>query len=319
MTDRHRPPPGGEPGGSGYAAGVPVQAPPPGLLIVDKPGGMTSHDVVAKARRFLRTRRVGHAGTLDPMATGVLVLGVERATKLLGHLALDRKTYLATIALGAATTTDDAEGEITSRADVSAVAGVSDADIAAGIAALTGDILQKPSAVSAVKVNGKRAYARVRAGEEVDLPARPVTVHRFDLLATRRETDRVELDVMVDCSSGTYVRALARDLGAALGVGGHLAALRRTSVGPFTLAKARTLDEVEREPGLSLNLAEAVAAAFPRTDVDAPVAAAIRHGQRVPAAGLEGTYGVFAPDGHVLALAQDTGRTAKPVVVLDPA
>ncbi|WP_298181449.1 tRNA pseudouridine(55) synthase TruB [Saccharomonospora sp.] len=293
-----------------------AQAPPPGLLIVDKPGGMTSHDVVAKARRFLRTRKIGHAGTLDPMATGVLVLGVERATKLLGHLALDRKTYLATIVLGSSTTTDDAEGETTSRTDASRV---EDSDIAAEITALTGDILQKPSAVSAVKVDGKRAYARVRAGEEVDLLARPVTVHRFDLLATRREGERVELDVMVDCSSGTYVRALARDLGAALGVGGHLAALRRTSVGPFTLARARSLDDVERAPGLSLRLAEAVAAAFPRADVDAPVANAIRHGQRIPAAGIDGTYGVFGPEGRVLALAQDTGRVAKPVVVLDPA
>ncbi len=286
------------------------------MLIVDKPGGMTSHDVVAKVRRFLRTRKVGHAGTLDPMATGVLVLGVERATKLLGHLALDRKAYLATIVLGAATTTDDAEGEVTSSADAS---GVRDSDIAAEIAALTGDILQKPSAVSAVKVDGKRAYARVRAGEEVDLPARPVTVHRFDVLATRREGQRVELDVMVDCSSGTYVRALARDLGSALGVGGHLAALRRTSVGPFTLAQARTLDEVERAPGLSLSLSEAVAAAFPRVDVAASAAHAIRHGQRIPAAGIDGTYGVFGPDGRVLALARDSGRVAKSVVVLDPA
>ncbi len=286
------------------------------MLIVDKPGGMTSHDVVAKVRRFLRTRKVGHAGTLDPMATGVLVLGVGRATKLLGHLALDRKAYLATIVLGAATTTDDAEGEVTSSADAS---GVRDSDIAAEIAALTGDILQKPSAVSAVKVDGKRAYARVRAGEEVDLPARPVTVHRFDVLATRREGQRVELDVMVDCSSGTYVRALARDLGSALGVGGHLAALRRTSVGPFTLAQARTLDEVERAPGLSLSLSEAVAAAFPRVDVAASAAHAIRHGQRIPAAGIDGTYGVFGPDGRVLALARDSGRVAKSVVVLDPA
>ncbi len=277
---------------------------------------MTSHDVVAKVRRFLRTRKVGHAGTLDPMATGVLVLGVGRATKLLGHLALDRKAYLATIVLGAATTTDDAEGEVTSSADAS---GVRDSDIAAEIAALTGDILQKPSAVSAVKVDGKRAYARVRAGEEVDLPARPVTVHRFDVLATRREGQRVELDVMVDCSSGTYVRALARDLGSALGVGGHLAALRRTSVGPFTLAQARTLDEVERAPGLSLSLSEAVAAAFPRVDVAASAAHAIRHGQRIPAAGIDGTYGVFGPDGRVLALARDSGRVAKSVVVLDPA
>lgn len=293
-----------------------AQAASSGLLIVDKPGGMTSHDVVAKVRRFLRTRKVGHAGTLDPMATGVLVLGVERATKLLGHLALDRKAYLATIVLGAATTTDDAEGEVTSSADAS---GVRDSDIAAEIAALTGDILQKPSAVSAVKVDGKRAYARVRAGEEVDLPARPVTVHRFDVLATRREGQRVELDVMVDCSSGTYVRALARDLGSALGVGGHLAALRRTSVGPFTLAQARTLDEVERAPGLSLSLSEAVAAAFPRVDVAASAAHAIRHGQRIPAAGIDGTYGVFGPDGRVLALARDSGRVAKSVVVLDPA
>lgn len=293
-----------------------AQAASSGLLIVDKPGGMTSHDVVAKVRRFLRTRKVGHAGTLDPMATGVLVLGVGRATKLLGHLALDRKAYLATIILGAATTTDDAEGEVTSSADAS---GVRDSDIAAEIAALTGDILQKPSAVSAVKVDGKRAYARVRAGEEVDLPARPVTVHRFDVLATRREGQRVELDVMVDCSSGTYVRALARDLGSALGVGGHLAALRRTSVGPFTLAQARTLDEVERAPGLSLSLSEAVAAAFPRVDVAASAAHAIRHGQRIPAAGIDGTYGVFGPDGRVLALARDSGRVAKSVVVLDPA
>jgi tRNA pseudouridine55 synthase len=295
---------------------VSAQAASSGLLIVDKPGGMTSHDVVAKVRRFLRTRKVGHAGTLDPMATGVLVLGVGRATKLLGHLALDRKAYLATIVLGAATTTDDAEGEVTSSADAS---GVRDSDIAAEIAALTGDILQKPSAVSAVKVDGKRAYARVRAGEEVDLPARPVTVHRFDVLATRREGQRVELDVMVDCSSGTYVRALARDLGSALGVGGHLAALRRTSVGPFTLAQARTLDEVERAPGLSLSLSEAVAAAFPRVDVAASAAHAIRHGQRIPAAGIDGTYGVFGPDGRVLALARDSGRVAKSVVVLDPA
>lgn len=277
---------------------------------------MTSHDVVAKARRFLGTRKIGHAGTLDPMATGVLVLGVERATKLLGHLALDRKTYLATITLGAATTTDDAEGELLSEADAGAV---TDGAIAAGIVGLTGDLQQVPSAVSAVKVDGKRAYARVRDGEDVDLPPRPVTVHRFDLLATRREGDRVALDVMVDCSSGTYVRALARDLGAALGVGGHLTQLRRTTVGPFTLAAARTLEAVEAEPGLSLNLTEAVAAAFPRRDVDVAETRAVRHGQRLPAAGIDGVYGVFGPDGEVIALAEDQRGAAKPVVVLLPA
>ncbi|RBM16461.1 tRNA pseudouridine(55) synthase TruB [Prauserella sp. PE36] len=280
---------------------------------------MTSHDVVARARRIMGTRKVGHAGTLDPMATGVLVLGIERATKLLGHLALDRKTYLATLALGAATTTDDVEGEPLSEATPEQVASVTDEAIAAGVAELTGEIQQVPSAVSAVKVDGKRAYARVRAGEDVNLPPRPVTVYRFDLLATRRETGRIELDVMIDCSSGTYVRALARDLGAGLGVGGHLAALRRTTVGPFTLAAARTLESIEAEPGLSLTLDEAVAAAFPRRDVDAATARAVRHGQAIPAAGIAGTYGVFDPGGHVLALAADARDVTRPVVVLAPA
>ncbi|WP_091616671.1 tRNA pseudouridine(55) synthase TruB [Amycolatopsis saalfeldensis] len=294
-------------------------APPPGLLIVDKPSGMTSHDVVARARRIMGTRKVGHAGTLDPMATGVLVLGIERATKLLGHLALDRKTYLATLSLGSSTTTDDAEGETLTEAEPGAVAKVTDERIAEGIAALTGDIQQVPSAVSAVKIDGKRAYARVRAGEEVVLPPRPVTVFRFDLLSTRREGDRVELDAVVECSSGTYVRALARDLGAALGAGGHLRALRRTTVGPFTLAKARTLDQLEEKPELSLDLDAAVAAAFPRHDLDAAAARAVRHGQRIPAVGIEGTYGLFAPDGRVLALAADTDGAARSVVVLLPA
>ncbi|GAA4554060.1 tRNA pseudouridine(55) synthase TruB [Amycolatopsis samaneae] len=294
-------------------------APPPGLLIVDKPAGMTSHDVVARARRIMGTRKVGHAGTLDPMATGVLVLGIERATKLLGHLALDRKTYLATLALGRSTTTDDAEGEALADADPATLAKITDADIAAGIAKLTGEIQQVPSAVSAVKIDGKRAYARVRAGEEVVLPPRPVTVYRFDLLATRREEDRIELDAVVECSSGTYVRALARDLGADLGTGGHLQALRRTTVGPFTLARARTLDQLEDKPELSLDLDAAVAAAFPRRDLDAATARAVRHGQRIPAAGIEGTYGLFAPDGRVLALAADEHGVARSVVVLLPA
>lgn len=293
------------------------QPPPqPGLLIVDKPGGMTSHDVVARVRRIMGTRKVGHAGTLDPMATGVLVLGIERATKLLGHLSLDRKTYLATITLGAATTTDDSEGELLSQTDPAHVA---DADIHAGIAALTGEIQQVPSAVSAVKVGGKRAYARVRAGEDVVLRPRPVTVHRFDVLAIRRDSGRIEVDAMIDCSSGTYVRALARDLGRALRVGGHLAALRRSSVGPFTLAKARTLEAIEQEPTLSLTLDEAAAVAFPRRDVDAATARAVRHGQSIPAGDIPGTYGVFDPDGHVVALVSDVRNVTRPVVVLAPA
>jgi tRNA pseudouridine55 synthase len=283
---------------------------------VDKPDGMTSHDVVARVRRILGTRKVGHAGTLDPMATGVLVLGVERATKLLGHLALDSKAYLATIRLGSSTTTDDAEGEVLSTADSS---GVSDEAVRAGIATLTGPIQQVPSAVSAVKIDGKRAYKRVRDGEQVEIPARPVTVHRFDLLQLRREESGVELDVMVECSSGTYVRALARDLGADLGVGGHLGALRRTRVGPFDLRVARTLERLEAEPGLSLNLDAAVATAFPRREIDPREVLALSRGQRLAAGGFDGAYGVFGPDGHVVALAKDEGPVARALVVLSPA
>lgn len=285
---------------------------PPGLVVVDKPDGMTSHDVVARVRRIMGTRKVGHAGTLDPMATGVLVLGIERATKLLGHLALDTKAYLATIRLGASTTTDDAQGEVLSTSDTSAV---TDEAVAAGIAKLTGHIQQVPSAVSAVKVDGKRAYARVRAGEEVELAARPVEVSRFDLLSTRRE-DGLELDVMVECSSGTYVRALARDLGADLGVGGHLAALRRTRVGPFDLRVVTTLEKLAEHPALSLPLSEAVAAAFPRRDVPYRQAQALLQGQRIPAADIAGTYGVFDPDGRAIALAVDEGPATRSVVIL---
>jgi tRNA pseudouridine55 synthase len=283
-----------------------------GLVVVDKPAGLTSHDVVARLRRILHTRKVGHAGTLDPMATGVLVCGVERGTKLLGHLALDTKAYLATIRLGATTTTDDAEGETVTTTDPAAV---TDEAIDAGIAALTGPILQVPSSVSAIKIDGRRAYARVRAGEQVVLPPRPVTVSTFTVLARRG----ADLDVAVECSSGTYVRALARDLGAALGVGGHLTALRRTRVGPFRLEHARTLPELEEAPGLSLPLAAAVTAAFARRDVDAAEATDLSHGRPLPGAGLPGTYGVFAPDGRVLALVAERDGAARPVVVLAPA
>jgi tRNA pseudouridine55 synthase len=286
---------------------------PPGLVVVDKPDGMTSHDVVARVRRIMGTRKVGHAGTLDPMATGVLVLGIERATKLLGHLALDTKAYLATIRLGSSTTTDDAQGETLSTSDTS---GVTDDAVLAGIAKLTGHIQQVPSAVSAVKVDGKRAYARVRAGEQVELAARPVEVMRFDLLSTRREDGGLELDVMVECSSGTYVRALARDLGADLGVGGHLAALRRTRVGPFDLRVVTTLEKLAENPALSLPLDDAVAAAFPRRDVPYRQAKSLLMGQRLPAAGIEGTYGVFDPEGRAIALAVDEGPAARSLVVL---
>jgi tRNA pseudouridine55 synthase len=285
-------------------------------VIVDKDRGPTSHDVVGKLRRIMGTRKVGHAGTLDPMATGVLVVGIERATKLLGHLSLDTKAYTATVRLGQATDTDDAEGTpVGEPVPVDA----DDAALRTAMAALTGGIMQVPSAVSAVKIDGKRAYQRVRDGETVEIPARPVTVSAFELLAVRREGPWCDLDVAVDCSSGTYVRALARDLGAALGSAGHLTALRRTRVGPFTLEHARTVEQLADDPGLSLDLAAAVATAFPRVDLDASAATDVRFGKSLPAAGIEGTYGVFAPDGAALALMADRGAAARPVVVLAPA
>jgi tRNA pseudouridine55 synthase len=283
-----------------------------GLVVVDKPAGLTSHDVVARVRRLAGTRRVGHAGTLDPMATGVLVVGVNRATRLLGHLALTEKAYDATIRLGASTVTDDAEGEVVGTTGTD---GVTDDTIAAGVAALTGDIEQVPSAVSAVKVGGKRSYKRVREGEQVELPARPVTVSAFTVRATRRVDGFVDVDASVVCSSGTYVRALARDLGAALGVGGHLTMLRRTRVGPYDLSMARTLDELA-DDFVVLPIATAARAAFASRDVGADDARVLSHGGPLPATGIdEGPVAVFGPDGTFLALVEDRGSTAKALAV----
>lgn len=257
---------------------------PTGLLLVDKPQGLTSHDVVARARRALNTRKVGHAGTLDPMATGLLTLGAGPATRLLTYLVGLDKTYETTMRLGAATTTDDAEGEVVSTADPAAVAAVTDDELAAAIRALTGEIDQRPSSVSAIKVDGKRAYDRVRAGEEVELASRRVTISAFEVLAVRR-TDAahgaaIEVDARIDCSSGTYIRALARDLGAALGIGGHLTALRRTRVGPFDVADAVTLEALA-EGGASLlaSPAEVAARLFPVLEVDAAQARDLGHGK----------------------------------------
>jgi tRNA pseudouridine55 synthase len=283
-----------------------------GLVIVDKPAGWTSHDVVARTRKLAHTRRVGHAGTLDPMATGVLVLGIGKATRLLGHLALTDKAYDATIRLGVSTVTDDAEGEPVS---TTSAGHVDVAAIASAIAALTGDISQVPSSVSAIKVDGERAYKRVRDGDTVELAARPVTVSVFALRATRRSVDVVDLDVTVECSTGTYVRALARDLGAALGVGGHLTALRRTRVGPYELAQAHTLEALEKSFAL-LPIAEAVRAAFPVREVDAEQARILGHGGPLPALGqTEGLVAVLGPDGIFLALVEERNGLAKPVAV----
>lgn len=283
-----------------------------GLVVVDKPAGWTSHDVVARVRRLAGIRRVGHAGTLDPMATGVLLLGVGKATRLLGHLALTDKAYDATIRLGVATLTDDAEGEVVARADAS---GVTAAMLDRSVLALTGPLQQVPSAVSAVKVDGRRAYARVRAGEQVELAPRAVLVRTFDVVAVRASRTVQDIDVRVECSSGTYVRALARDLGVSLGVGGHLVALRRTRVGPYDLAGARTLAELEEEL-VTLPLAAAVASAFPRLDVDAGTARRVSQGVPLAATGLSaGPVGVFGPGDALLALVQDSDDRAKPLAV----
>ncbi|WP_327584542.1 tRNA pseudouridine(55) synthase TruB [Nonomuraea sp. NBC_00507] len=283
-----------------------------GLIIVDKPAEWTSHDVVAKMRRIAGTRRVGHAGTLDPMATGVLVIGVEKATRLLGHLTLTEKVYETTIRLGVSTNTDDAEGEVTATASA---AGVTAAEIHKGVAALTGEIMQVPPQVSAIKVNGQRAYKMARAGEAVELSARPVTVRGFDVLDIRVHDDVVDVDAVVTCSSGTYIRSLARDLGASLGVGGHLTRLRRTRVGPYDLSLARSIEQLAEECVI-LPIGEAVAAAFPRRDVTAEEARVVAHGGRLPATGLgKGPIGVFGPEGELLALVEEQGKTAKPLAV----
>ena len=295
------------------AGGAPV---PPGLVVVDKPGGMTSHDVVSRCRRLFGTRKVGHAGTLDPMATGVLVVGVERATKILGLLTATAKSYSATIRLGRTTTTEDAEGDVLQ--DIPA-GSVSEDAILAGIAGLRGQINQRPSAVSAVKVGGKRAYQLVREGQDVELPARTVRIDRFALLEMRRAGSFTDLDVEVDCSSGTYIRALARDLGEMLGVGGHLTALRRTRVGCFGLDQARTLDQLAEHPRLSYTLDEACLLAFPRRDITAAQADDASHGRPLAAAGVDGVWAAADPEGRVIALLEDRGAATKSVVVIRPA
>ena len=281
----------------------------PGILLVDKPGGITSHDVVARARRALGTRKIGHAGTLDPMATGLLVLGVESATRLLTFIVGLGKTYEATIRLGVATDTDDADGEVISTMDAAALASSA---IHRGIEALTGPISQVPSTYSAIKVDGRRAYDLARAGEDVQLKAREVIVSRFEVLAERRDAGIVDLDVVVDCSSGTYIRSLARDLGAALGVGGHLTALRRTCIGPFSLDDASVIDALA-EAALA-SPADAATAILGRLDVTADEARDLRHGKRLPGAVERLTASPAAaidPDGELVGVVERRGQDVK--------
>ena len=289
-----------------------------GLVVVDKPAGLSSHDVVARVRRLAGTRKVGHAGTLDPMATGVLVCGVNRATRLLGHLMLTEKGYDATIRLGVTTVTDDAHGEVVAIADASAITTAAIEDV---LATLRGDIVQVPSAISAIKVDGQRAYKRVRAGEEVELAGRPVTVQQ--LVASNFRTGDsgssgpsfvFDLDVHVECSSGTYVRALARDLGAALGVGGHLTMLRRTRVGPYNLAAAHTLEALG-DDFVMMPIAAAARAAFTAREVSAEEATRMSHGRPLPASQVAGQVAVFGPDDTFLALVEDNGPVTRAVAV----
>lgn len=301
-----------------------------GLVVVDKPAGWSSHDVVARSRRLYNTRKVGHAGTLDPMATGVLVLGVGRGTKLLTFLVGADKAYAATIRLGQATITDDAEGEITARGEV---AGIDRPALDAAIAKLTGGIEQVPSSVSAIKVKGERSYARVRAGEDVDLPTRPVTVSRFEILGVRPQQadgqEVLDVDVEVEVSSGTYVRALARDLGADLGSRGHLTALRRSRVGGLTLEHAHTLEELTglREQGGAdaqmpmTPLAEAARAALVTREITAEQARSLGFGQRIPSEipGRAEPVAALDPDGTLIAVLDESTGTARAHVVFAPA
>jgi len=279
-----------------------------GLVIVDKPAGLTSHAVVGRVRRLAGTRKVGHAGTLDPMATGVLVLGVNRATRLLGHLMLTEKTYDATVRLGVVTTTDDAEGEVVATTPTD---GLEETAVREAFAGFLGEIEQVPSSVSAIKVDGKRAYQRVREGEQVELAARRVTVRELTVHAVRGD----DVDLTVRCSSGTYIRAIARDAGQRLGVGGHLTALRRTAVGPFDLAAARTLDELTEDFALT-PIATAARSAFPAYELDDQQATDVRYGRALDATlPTAGPVAVFAPDGEFLALYEQSRERARAVAV----
>lgn len=287
-----------------------------GLVIVDKPGEWTSHDVVGRMRRLAGTRKVGHAGTLDPMAIGVLICGIGKATRLLGLIADKDKTYDATIRLGATTNTDDVDGEL---AELTGAGPECLDSVKAEIAKLTGDILQRPSAVSAIKIDGKRAYKLVREGKQVELPERPVTVSAFELhshrLAALNDVEVLDLDVTVSCSTGTYIRALARDLGAALGVGGHLTSLRRTRVGPFGIDSARTLEELAEEFSF-LPLDEVSRSLFPVVTVTDEQAKNFSHGGRLPLlADTADTIAVFSADAELLGLAKPQATHLAPTVV----
>ncbi len=283
-----------------------------GFLVVDKAPGMTSHDVVAIGRRALNTRKVGHAGTLDPMATGVLILGFNNGTRLLRYITDGDKSYTATIVLGASTTTDDHEGEITSTSDASKV---SDENIKRALATMVGEIMQRPTNVSAIKVDGKKAYDRARSGEEFELPARKVTISQLDVLNIRHKEMTTEIDVAVTCSAGTYIRAIARDLGAELKVGGHLNVLRRTRVAGFNLDKSVGIDRLKSGDFNTLDLADVARATFPVRELELDEVNELSFGRPLERNAGDDIFAALSPDNRLIALLKNSLDKAKPVAV----
>ena len=292
------------------------------MVLVDKPSGPTSHDMVAKLRRIMGTRRVGHSGTLDPMATGLLVVGVERGTKFLAHVVAHDKRYEATVRLGAATHTDDAQGEVLSTAVPADLEALTEERIRAAFDAQRGDIMQRPTSVSSIKIDGKRAHELVREGQEVVLPERPVTIFSLEVLDVVFGVDAtscIDVRISVHCSSGTYIRAIARDVGEALGVGGHLTQLRRTSVGPFDISEARTLEQLEKAPQLSLNLDEAMVRCFDVREVSESEGVDLSLGKWLQPVGRKGVHAAVTPSGRAIALVEEKGKRAASVFVARPA
>ena len=290
-----------------------------GFVVVDKAGAMTSHDVVAVGRRVLGTRKVGHAGTLDPMATGILILGFGHGTRLLQYITDGDKSYRATIALGASTITDDVEGAITSKATQSQLTETSDEQIRTALASMRGVISQRPSSVSAVKVDGKRAHERVRAGEVFELAAREVTISQLDVLEIRRGKDAIEVDIEVTCSAGTFIRAIARDLGATLKIGGHLTFLRRTRVASFGEDVANPFEKFRSGDFKTLGLVDVAKSIFKVRDVTSDEAAELSFGRKISASASTGIYAAISATHELIALLENRDDGAKPIAVFAPA
>ena len=290
-----------------------------GFVVVDKAGAMTSHDVVAVGRRVLGTRKVGHAGTLDPMATGILILGFGHGTRLLQYITDGDKSYRATIALGASTITDDVEGETISKATQTQIAETSDEQIRTALASMHGVISQRPSSVSAVKVDGKRAHERVRAGEVFELASREVTISQLDVLEIRRSNDAIEVDIEVTCSAGTFIRAIARDLGATLKIGGHLTSLRRTRVASFGEDVANSFEKFKSGDFKTLGLVDVAKSIFKVRDLTSDEAAELSFGRKISASATAGIYAAISATHELIALLENRDDGAKPIAVFAPA